>query len=1371
MRALARDGSGFLWVGTQNGGLARFDGTEFRTAATLFGLTDRRVDAVAVDPLGGLWAAGRALRVRAGTSLVVAANETVSALALGPDGAVWAAGPGGLLRFRRTASEIRRQRVSTLPASSLAVGPLGVWFGGSEGLFRADPAGGAARKVAGLAVTALAASPSGEVFCGTAEGLFVVAPDGRSRPARAPLPASRVDALLVDARSRLWVGTSAGPVRLDALADRVELGPADGLPEVRVISFLEGSAGEIWLGGDGAGLFRFSPSRFSVVGSEAGLRELLPLRIAEAPDGSLWITTARGELARLSGGRFEVFGPEQGLPRKDRFRDLTIARDGRLDATFSQGLVRREKGDRSFRVLDVPRGLTVTGLALLEDESWLATTGGLLAVRGGAFVRPLPPPLGTAPIDAIASDPSGGLLLASKGEVHEVDAETCATRLVGRPGPLLAGEAVWDLARGPDGAVWAASLRGVVRIGLAGDHRLLDAAAGLPDDSVDAVLCEPGGNVWLTTDRGIVVLTSDGRPGRVYGFVDGLPAQEGIVRSALLDSKGRLWFGLVGALLRYDPSEDEPQKAPPTVAVERLVRAAKDQTVGFDLAVIDFADPRGVRVSWRLAPLEPEFCPPRSARSPRWAQLRPGAYVFEARAVDRLGRPGPTVRSSFRVSPRWHETTLARVLLILAALAAGSALPFSLRAGAAAMTALQERIADVVREIAAPRYREIVDDPYAPGSPAPLLTNRETLDEIVGTIRKAWNRHAILALLGPPGLGKSTVLADLEAGAGGHALVAVPVPPARSANPSGRQRRFAELASALADRGLVPREKLKRLAEAFATEPYAQALATAASLLPPDGPDLLLLEDDPGPADAEAVAARARLAGSLLAAAPRISLLVARDVEPSLFAAEEPETARVATLVRIRAASVEASARWLEETAGPRIRFAPGVSRAAVAQTGTEPDRLRALGSALLARCAKERRNRATHATVRAVLEGWDETPPPFLGVLWARLSAAERAVAAALGSLDGGRGEAHATGEVVDLLSARGFPLGPVEVGALVPRLVECELVERDGDRIRFGRPLDARFVARHRPLSEEAASGAEVIGPYEVLEAIGSGGMGTVYKARRLDTRALVALKVVHPHLLATPEMRRRFVREGEIGVRISHPGVVRFLERGEAAGRAYIAMEYLPGRTVKELVARLGPLPLAFSVRVVRDLADAAAALHAAGVIHRDFKADNVVVSAAGVARLLDFGLAQVAGLTRHTVSGHIVGTPDAMAPEQVRGERVGPATDVWALAVVLYEMLAGAPPFHRDTPVSTFQAILEDLPLSLPILRPEVPEELDDVVAAALQKDPALRTPTAERLRDALAAILPSLPDVPLPPGTFAARSAEESYTQSAPTRAM
>lgn len=1372
--SLARDPAGFLWVATRNGGLARFDGAEFRTAAELFGLPDRVVSAVAFDPRGNLWvAAGRIVVKTPAGPLVEAAPGPYASLAVAPDGAVWAAGDAGVARFAASDAVIRRRVVATAPATAIAVDPRSAWIGTREGLFRLASGAPRALRVAGAtaAVTALETTPTGELLCGTEEGLLLVDAGGTARRALAPLPSEQVSALLTDARSRVWVGTRAGAVRLDPAAGAVELGPADGLPDVRVVSFLDGAAGTVWMGGDGSGLHRFKPSRFSFVGPEAGLRELLPLRIAQAPDGAIWVTTARGEIARLSEGRFDVFDARHGLPRVDRFRDLAITRGGRLDATWAGGLVRRDAEGAPFRAFPVPAGVAVTGLALSDDEPWLGTTGGLLAFRDGAFVAPVAPPLGSAPVDAIAPDPAGGVLFASRGAVHELDTVTGRAKLVGTTTALLKGALAWDLARAADGAVWIASVRGAVRFGKSGEPRLYDAAGGLPDDSVDAVVGDPAGNVWLTTDRGIVVVGPDGRPSRAYGFADGLPAEEGIVRSALLDAKGRLWFGLVGALVRYDPSEEEPVPPPPSLAVERIVRSPDRRGFEIDLAAIDFDDPRGVRVSWRLSPLEAGFSPPRAALSPRWGRLPLGDYLFEAHAVDRRGRRGPAVSARLHVAPRWHETALARVLLLLAALAAGAALPVTLRAGAAAMTAVQEQVADLIREAAAPRYREIEDDPFAPGSPAPLLTHGETLSEIVGTISRAWNRHAILALLGPPGLGKSTVLADLEAGAGGDALVAIPIPPARIALSATRQRLLADVASALAARGVVTPENAERLSAAMRGVAFPEALASVASLLAEEGPAVLLLEDDPGPADADAVAARARLAATLLAAAPRVSLLVARDVEPSLFAAEEPETARIATLLRLRPASVEAAARWLEETAGPRLRFAPGAARAAVAETGSEPDRLRALGSALLARAARERRNRATRAAVRSVLDAWDAAPPAFLGALWARLTAAERAVAAALGTLDGGRGEPHAVGAIVDLLATRGFPLGPVEVRALVPRLVECELVAREEDRVRFRRPVDARFVARHRPLSEEAASGAEVIGPYELLATIGSGGMGTVYKARRLDTRALVALKVVHPHLLSTPEMRRRFVREGEIGVRISHPGIVRFLERGEAAGRAYIAMEFLPGRTVKELVLAHGPLPLDFSVRVARDLADAASALHAAGVVHRDFKSENVIVSPSGVARLLDFGLAQVAGVSRHTVSGNIVGTPDAMAPEQVRGEPAGPAADVWALGVVLYEMLSGTSPFHRESAMATFKAILEEAPISLRIGRPDLPLALDVLVLDALEKDPGARPPGAAALRDALAALLSSLPSEPLPEGFFAEGAAEAALAESAPTRAL
>jgi serine/threonine-protein kinase len=251
-------------------------------------------------------------------------------------------------------------------------------------------------------------------------------------------------------------------------------------------------------------------------------------------------------------------------------------------------------------------------------------------------------------------------------------------------------------------------------------------------------------------------------------------------------------------------------------------------------------------------------------------------------------------------------------------------------------------------------------------------------------------------------------------------------------------------------------------------------------------------------------------------------------------------------------------------------------------------------------------------------------------------------------------------------------------------------------------------------------------------------------VYRARRLDSRTEVAVKVVHPHLLSTAETRRRFLREGEIGIRLSHPGLVKVFERGEANGRAFLAMEYVPGPTIRELLGRRGPLPLHLAARLARDVADAVASMHALGIVHRDLKNENVIVAASGHPKLLDFGLARLTEGTRFTQSGHALGTPDYMAPEQVQGDPPTLATDVWALGAGLYEMLTGRLPFGRGDAVSTFRAILDVRPAPPHEIRAEIPESLDLIVLRALEKDPAERWPSAAALRDALSAVLPALP---------------------------
>lgn len=1344
---LTRDRDGFLWVATKNGGLARFDGTSFRLVPSAAGFSERVVGPLLLDAQGSLWVGGPALFVARGGRFHRVLPERVDALALGARGEVLAGGPGGVVRLLPGAREIRFSRLDREPALSLAADETRVWIGRPDGLSLL--ANGQIRRtsVPGLAVLSLVPDGEGGVVAGTENGLFVVDTPGTARSLGVPLPAPRVDALLVDGAERVWAGTPRGAVRLSRDLSSVDLSPADGLPAVRIVSLAAGASSEVWLGGDGAGLFRYAPSRFAVVASEAGLAETLPLSLAAAPDGTIWTSTARAELARLSGGRFEVFGAAQGLPRTDRFRDLAVAPDGRVDATFARGLVRKEAASGRFEVLPLEAG-TTTGLAIAATptghESWVGTTSGLFVARGGRLVRTTIAGLTHAPIDTIAPDPPAGLLVVSSGDLLSVSPAYGSAKRIARVAPFFRGAAPWHVARARDGAVWVASIRGAVRIGRDGAVRVLDRTTGLPDESVDAVNPSTGGEVWITTDRGLVRCSAEGDVLRVYGFADGLPAREGIVRSACRDDGGRLWFGLVGAVIRYDPSADEDVPPPPRVHAEEVRlpdRARGESAVEVALSVVEYADPRAARVVWRLSPLETRWSRPSEERVVRWAALPPGDYVLDARAVDRTGRMGPAVTVPFTLPPLFHETGWAKALLVVLALALGASLPSLLRAAARVTGRLQEQLVYRVRELFAPPYRPIEDDPFAPGSPVPPLAQGEALAAVRSGIRAAFRRHGVFVLASPPGSGKTTLLTTFLVGGGGDGLAAVALPP----RPDGGAPDLTAVTLALGRRGLVvPEVPDKPGSEA---PPHARLSAIAATFseaAEKADVDVLLLDDEPGPFDHATAAHRHALASALLSAAPRVSLLVARDVPPSIFAAEEPELARVARFVTLRPATPDEGGRWLSEVAGPRVRFAPGAAELASAEAGGDALALRRLGAELLCHLAGKRSNAAGRADVLSVLRTWDEAPPLFLSTTWVRLSPAERAVAAALGHVDRGAARLHSLPQVLDVLFVHKVRIGVAEVGAIAARLAEAGVLHRDGERLRFRSPVFARYVARHRPVAEEKTGAAGVLGPYELLEKVGSGGMGTVWRARRLDTREEVALKVIHPHLLATPEMRRRFLREGEIASGLHHPGIVRVLDRGEAGGQAYIAMEYLRGETLKGVLKRNGPLPPAVAARLVRDVAEAVSVIHAVGIVHRDLKTDNVVVTTAGHPKLLDFGLARAVEATRLTQSGYAAGTPDVMSPEQVRGEPTGPPTDVWALGIALYELLTGKLPFYRAEAAATFQAVLERPAAPPSELRPDVPEALEHVVLRCLKKRPEERWPSAAALRDALDVLLPSLP---------------------------
>ena len=302
-------------------------------------------------------------------------------------------------------------------------------------------------------------------------------------------------------------------------------------------------------------------------------------------------------------------------------------------------------------------------------------------------------------------------------------------------------------------------------------------------------------------------------------------------------------------------------------------------------------------------------------------------------------------------------------------------------------------------------------------------------------------------------------------------------------------------------------------------------------------------------------------------------------------------------------------------------------------------------------------------------------------------------------------------------------------------------------------GRPVD-------EPLQADGAAHVQIKG-YEILDELGRGGMGVVYRARHLELKRDVALKVILSGAHSGPEERRRFRQEAETIARLQHAGIVQIYDVGEHDGHPYLALELVQGQTLSDFT-QSQPQPIRWSATMVLQLARAVHFAHQQAIVHRDLKPGNVLLlqpqgsesdsahtmwspgvsdssqtapQAVPVAKITDFGLAKQLD-TEHqlTQTGFAVGTPAYMAPEQASGNalQVGPAADIYALGAILYELLTGRPPFAEEDVMATVMALMEDEAVSPRKLRPETPRDLETICLKCLSKQPALRYASAQDL---------------------------------------
>jgi len=304
------------------------------------------------------------------------------------------------------------------------------------------------------------------------------------------------------------------------------------------------------------------------------------------------------------------------------------------------------------------------------------------------------------------------------------------------------------------------------------------------------------------------------------------------------------------------------------------------------------------------------------------------------------------------------------------------------------------------------------------------------------------------------------------------------------------------------------------------------------------------------------------------------------------------------------------------------------------------------------------------------------------------------------------------------------------------------------DGPRDRNHSDI-ATSAAQARTLSGECPPPVSMLRPgtvlaqrYEILQQLGEGGMGAVYKAQDRELERVVAVKLIRPELASDPTILQRFKQELILARQVTHKNIIRIYDLGEGDGVKFLTMEYVEGRDLKTKLRKDGKVAPADAVRILQQICRALDACHSEGVIHRDLKPSNVMIDSQGKVRVMDFGLAhslETIGLTR---TGALVGTPEYMAPEQAKGEPADAQSDIYAAGLMFYELLTGKEPYPADNPLQSLMKRTQHRVLPVSQVENSVPRVLSDIVGRCLELDRHNRYQSAAELLADLEAFQPS-----------------------------
>ncbi len=269
-----------------------------------------------------------------------------------------------------------------------------------------------------------------------------------------------------------------------------------------------------------------------------------------------------------------------------------------------------------------------------------------------------------------------------------------------------------------------------------------------------------------------------------------------------------------------------------------------------------------------------------------------------------------------------------------------------------------------------------------------------------------------------------------------------------------------------------------------------------------------------------------------------------------------------------------------------------------------------------------------------------------------------------------------------------------------------------------------------------DELEIGTVLADRYEILQLLGRGGMGAVYKARDTELDRIVALKLIRPELARNPEILRRFKQELILARQVTHKNVIRIFDLGQSGGIKFITMDFVEGQDLRVLLVERGKFPPEQAARVMLQICHALEAAHSEGVIHRDLKPQNIMVAPDGRVYVMDFGIARSAHLPGMTQTGALIGTPEYMSPEQARGEKLTARSDLFSLGVIFYELLTGKSPYPADAPLGTLWKRLQEKPKPPAEIDASVPKPLNDIVMSALEIEPDNRLSSAQEMAQRL-----------------------------------